>query len=184
VSGVFFYVLQAALVQGTILDLNGERPDLGKCLSAGFRVLLPVIAITFLSYVGMAAGMVLLIVPGIIWALAWSVVVPVKVVEQTGIIASFGRSWALTRGHRWKILGLFLLLVAAMFVIQGVVAMVFATSLFRPNQAALDPAYLIAYWLVNIPLAAIMSVAVASLYYELRLVKEGVGPAQLAAAFD
>ena len=183
-SAVFAYVLQAALVQGTITDLNGERPNLGACLSTGFRLLLPLIAITLLAYLGMFAGFILLFVPGLMLALAWSVVVPARVVENTGIFESFGRSRALTSGHRWKILGLVLIYVLIAFAIQAVVALVFGASLLRPSAASIGTFYLVFAWLVRIPLTALAAVGVASLYYELRLVKEGVAPAQLAAAFD
>jgi hypothetical protein len=184
ISAVFAFVLQAALVQGTITDLNGERPNLGACLSTGFKLFLPLFAITVLAYLGMIAGMILLIVPGIMLALAWSVTVPVRVVEHTGIFESFGRSRALTSGHRWKILGLVIIYILIVLAIQMVVALLFGASLLRPSAASIGTAYLIFAWVVRIPLTALAAVGAASLYYELRLVKEGIAPSQLAAAFD
>jgi hypothetical protein len=184
VGAVFAFVLQAGLVQGTITDLNGTRPSLGACLSTGFKVFLPLLAIAILAYLGMIAGLILLIVPGIMLALSWSVVVPVKVVENTGIFESFGRSRALTSGHRWKILGLVVIYILIVFGIQMVVALLSGASLLRPNAASAGAAYLILAWIVRIPLTALGAVGAASLYYELRLVKEGIAPAQLAAAFD
>ena len=47
---------------------------------------------------------VLLLVVGVALATRWAVVVPVAVIERTGVGAAFGRSWALTRGHSWRVL--------------------------------------------------------------------------------
>jgi hypothetical protein len=43
---------------------------------------------------------------------------------------------------------------------------------------------LVVQWIENTILVAIAAVGVSSIYYELRLVKEGVGAQQMAAAFD
>lgn len=181
---VFTYILQAALVQGTVTYLNGEKPSLANCLSAGFKSALPLIALAILAYLGMVAGFVLLVVPGIILAMMWSVVVPVFVVEHPGVFASFGRSRALTKGHRGKIFLLVLLYVVIAFIIGLAVALPMGVSLTRPGAANYSATFLILSWLTRVPLAALAAVGVAAIYYELRLVKEGVGPQQLAAAFD
>ena len=55
---------------------------------------------------GVMIGMILVIVPGIILLLMWWVYIPAIVVEGKGIIGAFGRSRELTRGRRWHILGL------------------------------------------------------------------------------
>jgi hypothetical protein len=181
---VFTYILQAALVQGTVVYLNGGKPSLADCLSVGFKSVLPLIALAILAYLGMILGFMLLLVPGIILALMWSVVVPVFVVEHPGIFASFGRSRALTKGHRGKIFLLVLLYIVIAFIIGMAVALPMGVSLTRPGAANYSATFLIVSWLTRVPLAALAAVGVAASYYELRLVKEGVGPQQLAAAFD
>ena len=132
----------------------------------------------------MIVGFILLFVPGVIVALMWSVVVPVFVVEHPGVFASFGRSRALTKGHRGKIFLLVLLYIVIAWIISVAMALIMGVSLVRPGAGNFAPAYLIANWLVSVPLMALVAVGVAAIYYELRLVKEGVGPQQLAAAFD
>lgn len=184
ISLIFAFVLQAALVQGTITDLNGEKASLGNCLSTGFKSFPPLIAIAILVYFGILFGAILLVVPGIIIGLMWSVAVPVKVVEQIGVFESLGRSRALTKGARWQLLGLFVIYFLIAIVFGLVVGLLFGVSLLRVSEASLSPIYLTAEWLIRIPLTALLAVGIASIYYELRLVKEGVGPQQLAAAFD
>jgi hypothetical protein len=93
------YVLQAAIVYGTVTDLSGRRASLGSCVSAALKVLLPLIGLSIVSTLGMMLGLILLVVPGIILALGWSTAVPVKIVERAGVFESLSRSWALTSGY-------------------------------------------------------------------------------------
>ena len=74
---VFASILQAALVRATIEDLNGQQPTFADSLSRAVAVLLPIIGLSILIYLGMALGFMLLIVPGIILFLRWSVAIPV-----------------------------------------------------------------------------------------------------------
>jgi hypothetical protein len=185
VGVVCTYLLQAALVHSTITDLNGGRPALGSALSTAFGVALPVIVISVLALLGMMAGMVLLIVPGIILALAWCVAVPVRVVEGTGIGETFGRSRELTKGFRWPIFGL-LLIYAILAILLSLLALtVSGIGFAQAGQVQHgNIAYLVINWVLQVVLAVITAVGVTSIYYELRMVKEGVAPQQLAAAFD
>ena len=179
------YVLQAAVIQGTLSYLNGEPARLGDSLSAGFRSFLPIVVIAFLSLLGMMAGMILLVIPGVILALAWSVVIPVRVVENTGISESFGRSRALTKDHRWKIFALFLLYFVVAAVIGLATRPLLGISMLKPEVAGLiGMPLLVATWVERVIFSSVTAVGIASIYYELRLVKEGVGASQLASAFD
>ena len=111
------YWLQAALVHGTIVDLNGRHATIGVCLSTALRSMGPLMVIAILATLGIYAGVVLLVAPGIILATMWFVLVPVRVVEGTGIVKTFSRSRELTRGHRGAILGLLVIYVIAAAVI-------------------------------------------------------------------
>ncbi|HZV74534.1 MAG TPA: hypothetical protein VFF79_12525 [Conexibacter sp.] len=48
---------------------------------------------------------VLLLILGVALATRWAVVVPVALIERTRVGAAFGRSWALTHGRGWRVLG-------------------------------------------------------------------------------
>jgi uncharacterized membrane protein len=180
---VFSYLLQAALVQGTISYLNDERSSLGQCLSSALKSVVPLAIIALLSLLGMFAGMMLLLVPGLILALMWSVVVPVRMVENTGITETFGRSRALTKGYRGKIFLLILMYMALALAIAFVTRPLLGVSLLA-KPAELNVPYIVVGWVEQVVLAAITAAGIASVYYELRLVKEGIGAQQMAAAFD
>jgi hypothetical protein len=178
------YLAQAALVQGTITDLNGERPNLGRALSTGFALLIPVTVIAILSLLGVGLGLVLLVAPGIILGVGWSVAVPVKVVERASIKDSFGRSWELTKGYRWKIFGLVLLYVLAVILFSVLITTISGVSLMRGSGLANNIPYVVLQWVQSVILTLFTAVGVTAIYYELRTVKEGLGPEELAAAFD
>ena len=80
VTTVFYYTLQASLVHATISDLNGEKPQIGPTLSAGFRLLLPIAILSILGGLGVMVGFMLLFIPGIILAIWWVAIIPVRTV--------------------------------------------------------------------------------------------------------
>jgi hypothetical protein len=186
VNLVFTFLLQAALTQGTISWLNGDKSGFGQSLSVAVKNFLPLVAIALLTGLGVMLGFVLLVIPGIIVMLMWSVVVPVKVIEGTGITESFGRSRALTKDYRGRIFLLFLvyfLLDAALGLavrpLLGLGMLPKATDIGSINATVI-----LVGWILRVVLTSITSVGVTSIYYELRLVKEGIGAQQMAAAFD
>jgi hypothetical protein len=178
------YLLAAALVKAAIADLNGDRPSLGDVVSTGFALFLPVLLLTIMSLFGVMLGIMLLLVPGIILMTGWAVVIPVRAAEHTGIVQSFGRSWDLTRDYRWKIFGLLMLYVIVASLLNFVVQLIFGVSFAQTEIAGSSTPYISLMWLNSVILGLFYAVGVAALYYELRTVKEGVGPQQLAAAFD
>lgn len=178
------YLLQASLVRSAITDLNGEKPDLGSALSTGFRLIVPVFIISILFLLGLMAGMILLIVPGFMLAAAWLVAVPVRVVENTGITETFSRSAALTKGYRWPIFWLMILYSIASVLVSLLVTRMAGVSFAQANTVTNNIPYIVMTWAVQVVLAIVTSVGVSAVYYELRTVKEGIAPEQLAAAFD
>jgi hypothetical protein len=181
--GVF--VLQAGVVQGTIASLNAKRASLGECLTAGLAAFFPLLLLTLLMTLGIGAGFLLLIVPGIILALSWSVGVPALIVEHTTIGGALARSRELTRRHRWAIFGLFLAFVILNFIIGMVGGVVIGAGFRLPNAT---PGVSLGGIAVNTITAMISGVLyaalIASIYYELRVIKEGIGPETLASVFD
>ena len=184
VGFVALSVLQAALIHGTIADLNGRRANFNDCLSTGLKFLLPVIGISILTGIAVAIGFVLLIVPGVLLALAWCVNVPVVVVERKEVLAAFGRSAELTRNHRGAI---FVLAIAYVLVVWAVDAVGLAVT-GGINLTVLSGSFNGAQWAVLTVLQVAQSLlgaaGIAAIYYELRSIKEGIGPEALASVFD
>ncbi|UDL91248.1 hypothetical protein LGH82_08300 [Mesorhizobium sp. PAMC28654] len=160
ISIVLGSILQAALVRAAIEDLQGKRPAIGDCLKTAFSVVLPVVGIALLIGLGVGLGCVLLVVPGIMLLLRWSVAIPIQVQERLGVFGSMARSRDLTKGCRWPLLGFWLILIIAAIAIRLVlskVAVVFGL-----------PAAFVVNALVTAVVSTITTVAPAVSYVELR----------------
>lgn len=183
-SLVLSLVLQGALTRGAFADLTGKRASIGDCLMTGLGQLLPLAAIGLLGGIGVAFGLILLIVPGLMLALAWSVIGPVRVVERTSVFGTFGRSAELTRGHRWAILGLYVIAIIAVMIVGLLVGVVAGGGLVLTGGLPGLTVVMLVQSIFQVFMSVVIATGVASLYYELRSIKEGIGPEQLAAVFD
>lgn len=184
-------ILQGALIYATVQDLNGQKPQVGDALASGLRNFLPLIIVSILFFFAWMFGLFLLIVPGVMIACAWCVALPALVADRTGIFGAFSRSAELTRNNRWRIFGLFVLLVIIYWVISMVfgainMAAVFSTpgALQNPLAAATNPVALVVQVLQTTATSVIGSSLIAVLYVELRRLREGAAPQWLAEIFS
>jgi len=177
----FHTLLQAALAHGTIVSLNGGRAPLADCLLMSLRNALPLAAIVFLAVIAIVLGFVVLIVPGVMLSCTWAVLVPVRVVEQTSVAGTFRRSAALTRGHRWPIFGLFAMDYIVAIALGWTLRLASGIGFTVPGHMSV--AYLVLSGILGSGLAMLSATGIAAIYYELRLIKEGGEPEQLAEIF-
>jgi hypothetical protein len=127
VSLVGTFWLQGALVfavddvrDGRIDSTIGEvfervRPYLGTLIVAGI-----------LAGLGIALGLVLLIVPALILLTWWCLIVPVIVLERRSVGEAFGRSRELVRGHGWTVFGTVVLTAIATAIANGLIEAIFS----------------------------------------------------------
>jgi len=175
------FMLAATLVYGTVLELRGGRASLLECMSRGLSLLFPVIGVGIL--VGIIIGLfsLLLIIPGIIAAVMLWVAVPAAVVERPGIVDSLKRSIELTKGYRWPLFGLILILMIINTVIGAAVGGIAGLA----AGAVLGPIGLVMINLVVQAFSgALFAVASAVAYHDLRIAKEGASVNDIAAVFD
>jgi hypothetical protein len=107
----------------------------------------------------------------------WFVAVAACVVDRRGPFSSLGRSAQLTKGHRWRVFGLILLLFVASSVVSIVIEL-----LFRPLGS------LIVSFIASLAWSAIWgafyAIVVAVSYHDLCVAKEGMDIEQIASVFD
>lgn len=180
VSLVSAIVLQAALTRATVQHLSGEKPDFVKCLTVGLSLFLPLLAISVLVGLGVGFAALLLVVPGIILWIMWVVTVPVYVQEKVGVFEAFSRSRDLTRGARWRIFLTMLIVVVALWVLAIPVGLMTAAA---QSVSVTAPFVTLLSAIVTALSSMVMTTVEASIYVELREVKEGVAPADLEAIF-
>ncbi|MET3663543.1 hypothetical protein [Caulobacter sp. 1776] len=188
-------ILQALVVHTVIARMNGRAVGFGDSLSVALRFALPLLGLGIIQGLGVMIGLLLLVVPGVILSVMWSVTTPSLIVEKRGIFESLQRSRDLTRGHRWSIVGLFLVYMVLSMIVGAVIGGVSAAAGFSTLRGAtpsgaldvVTPMVLISTFLsalVNGAQGVLVAAGVASIYYELRTTKEGVPPEQMAAVFD
>ncbi len=175
IAVVFSALSQAVVVFATFQDLRGGDVNAWESLRVGMARVVPVIVVSILMGIIVGFGLIVLIVPGLIALAGFSVALPACVVERDGPLASLSRSFELTRGHWWPILGVSVSLI----VISVIVGLAIRSAI--PSQGL---PVTIATWAWNVLLTSYSSVYAANLYHDLRAVKDGIGIEQIASVFD
>ena len=109
--------------------LEGRSPVLGEALSNGMRFFFPVLIVQGLYLLGTMAGAMLLIVPGVIVVLMWLLASQAMVVDRLDVRGAFKRSQALTKGHRWALLGLIIAYSLVVLAIEWVIFQITAPGM-------------------------------------------------------
>jgi hypothetical protein len=173
----FSIVSQAVIVHAAFQDMRGRPVHLGESLGVGLARLFPIIGLAVVMAILGGIGFMLLVVPGLILMTMWFVSMPACVVEQLGPLASLGRSSQLTKGHRWKIFGLMLLLIIISIVITLLTEFILG-AVGGPYLAGIGSLIWNGIWGAFYAIAAVVS------YHDLRVAKEGINIEQIAAVFD
>ena len=164
----------ASLTFGVFQKLRGRDTPIGECLRVGLSRLLPVLGVAIATGIAVVLGMILLIIPGLIFLCALFVAPVVAVVEGSGVSDSMSRSSALTKGHRWQIFG-----VVFVLVLLNVGVHYLLNAILGEGQTAL-----LAALPVHVVLTTLWAVAPVVAYQALRTSKEEVDIEELARIFD
>lgn len=109
--GIVVSLAVGTLYQGMVVELvrdvqDGRRDSsVGDLMRSVLPVLGPLLGAGILAGLGIGAGFVLLVVPGLILLTMWAVIAPVIVIERRSIFDAFGRSRQLVKGQGWPVFG-------------------------------------------------------------------------------
>jgi hypothetical protein len=177
-------VTQGALVRATVAHSEGRRASFGESAMAGLSVALPLFLVGLLGALGIMVGLLILIVPGIILYVMWSVAAPALVEERLGPVEALGRSRYLTRGARWQVFGLNLVLLVLYWLFSfGVVAIFGDLGNSAANFQDMSVAFILVSALVQTVTSVVWGVIQSSLYVDLRDWKDGPRSDALAEIF-
>ena len=159
-AGIFW--LQGALVEA-VADVRDGRADLsiGETLKRVQPRVWAIAAAGVLAAIGIAVGLVLLIVPGLVLLTWWSLVLPVIVLERAQVLKAFGRSRELVRGNGWSVFGLIVLTIVLVIAASIVIAIVL---FWLPNEVQSYITDVVA----NTLTAPFVALAWTLMYYRLR----------------
>ena len=195
---VLIFVGQGVLLCMTVRSRRGEPIRLGRGMQTVMARFVPIVCLSFLlgllvspmlgilimvfvyfidtpllgafnlfAWISLLATPVLLV--------RWSVALPACIVEKIAAADSLVRSASLTRGHRWKIFGILLLLWALTVV---VVFNLPALSFLGPAVPEFGRLVWVVIW------TAYCNSILIAMYDVLRIAKEGRDAEQVAAVFD
>jgi hypothetical protein len=162
VSLVGTFWMQGALVYA-VDDVRDGRIDssIGDLFERVRPYLWTLIGAGILAGLGIALGLVLLIVPGLILLTWWCLIVPVIVLERKHVGESFSRSRELVRGHGWTVFGIVILSLLGSAIASGIIQSIF--SFLGP---------FLRYWLggsiANAIVDPFLAVALTLTYFHLR----------------
>ena len=127
------------------------------------------------AIIGIALGLILLIVPGLVLLTWWVVIIPAIVLENRSAGESFGRSRDLVRGYGWNVFGVIVLTILLLIVVSIVIALILS-----PFDSWLQE--LLADIISGTLIAPFVAVTWTLLYFRLRDAKEQTQPPPAAAA--
>jgi len=169
-------IASGAIIFGVVQELRGRRFSVADSIQIALHRFLPMLGVAICTTILIGLATVLLIVPGLMVACAFYVSMPACVAENAGVFESMARSRFLTKGYRWQVFGLFLLILVAGIVLGALAAMAFVFT----SRVGL----LIATQAIGAVVGSFNGVIVGVVYYQLRVAKEGVDIDKIASVFD
>lgn len=176
VAACFLAAFQLLLA---INDLDHRETAIGDALRMAAGRTFPILLLSLLIGFGVGLGFVLLVVPGVILSLMWAVALPALVTDSRGT-AALGRSRTLTRGNRWRILGLVVIALLVLLVVLGIAFGIGAALAFGGTGARLPALTLTS--IASSVFSLCITVGSAALYVQLRELK-GAGGESVAQVF-
>ncbi len=166
VVAIAIYLIAATLFTGMVVRLVADVQDgrrdatAGKLLRAAAPVLGQLILVGVVAAIGIMAGFILLVIPGLILLTLWSVAAPVVVIENPGVFPALRRSRLLVRGNGLQVFAVIMILVVLVGAAGNTIDAVAASAGTGVG--------IVARVIVGVLSAPLSALAAAVLYFELR----------------
>lgn len=185
VNFLLYLLCHGLVVAAVAARLDGGRLTAGAAVSAAARAVPALVGASIVIFLACLIGMGLFFVPGVMLWVIWAVATPAAVVERDGVFAALGRSRALTKGARWPVFGLLLVLLIAYSAVTGTVGFGAGLTDSGPGVTG-TPVGIMRVALGSLVGAAVnaaWSAIQTALYIELRDWKDGPSADRLADVF-
>jgi hypothetical protein len=169
-SLVIQQVLIGAIAWAVATTLVGREPDVGEAYRFGYKRLWSILLVGILFALAVLAGLIALVIPGIIIAVRLSVSIPALVVEGRRGTEALGRSWDLVRGQSWSVFGCFLVAFLLAGILNSALTAIGGDSWFAVGVLAAIAAC------ITTPFTGLV---IGLVYFDLRVRKEQLDVATL-----
>jgi hypothetical protein len=197
-ASLLIYLPVLAASQGaTVVAVSrvhlGEQTTVGESLSILMQRIIPVSLIMFGIGLVLFFGLLLLVVPGIIYGLMWALWLPVTVLENTGFWETTSRSSELTKGSRGRIFVIFFLFIVLTYMVYMLweVPILAALGMFQRgyNPIAGFPRWFliaapIGTFFTSCLVSPLLTIALALTYYDQKVRKEGFDLQLMMSSLD
>ncbi|MCV6591832.1 MAG: hypothetical protein OIF48_02690 [Silicimonas sp.] len=174
--------LTTALLVQLAYDAKLKRSSMiTDYLGPALKATLPIGVLWLVASVLIGIASVALVIPGLWLYAVFSMIAPAVVIEGAGFRA-MGRSADLTKGYRWPILGVMVVIIIASGLLGGVVG--FIVGLVGAGLGGGVIVGLIMNTIAGAIGTGLGGISVALIYARLREIKEGVSVDQIASVFD
>jgi len=136
--------------------------------------ILAVIGVTIMFAIAFGIGSMLLLIPGLLVLMWYSLALPATVIERTGVSASFTRSKQLSQGSGFRVLVVYVLMLILVLAVSVGVGMLIGLAIAPLKESPLLRQTLaqLSNYLVGALLAPFITIALTLLYYDQRVRKE------------
>ena len=153
----------------------GEHPEWRSSLSYGLHRAPSLLLLSLLYGLGIVAGTIAFILPGIWLYIAWALAMPALLVEGLRGRKALGRSYGLVKGRWWRTFGVIAFGFIIVGVFSGIVQAVFLIGIvFEPDNDALILVLSALSGIVGLVIGTPFQAALLTVvYFDLRVRKEG-----------
>lgn len=163
IIGLFMNIINIGAVLICNDYFQGVPFSLGNVLSRAVRKLPGIIGISIIMGLAAMVGFVLLIIPGIILMVKFSLSLPIYVLEDTSVFRAISQSFKLTKGNGWAIFCNVLIFGVLIIIVSFACSMLSLIGIVLPTIATLLTVQIIGA--VVQALVAISLIVIAYLVY-------------------
>lgn len=148
------------------------------------------LGISIAVWVMVGFGFVLLIIPGMIWWMMWSLTIPVAVLENKGLSAATKRSRELTKGSRGRISVIYFLFGVLSYMVTMMLQLPMIVAGVTSAMHHLGAPTWVLIWgqfgtfISHILTGPLLTIALSLVYYDQRVRKEAFDLQVMMAALD
>ncbi len=130
ISIIIWAILEAAIIRAAAQATIGDPVDPEASYRYGFKRIGSVILVSLLVGLAVFGGLILLVIPGLIFAVFLCVAIPALIVENRRGTDAMSRSWNLVKGHFWHTVGVVVVAGLITGVIDGIISSIGGNAWF------------------------------------------------------